>query len=88
MIWNWCIALLLRSRAARRVFYLQARRGNRLVTLLAEKEQIRELANAINRLLETIGERNPRLATSDDLIVADMSLKSRSNLSSASINWA
>ncbi|WP_322511587.1 DUF3090 domain-containing protein [Chloroflexus sp.] len=59
----------------RRVFYLQARRGNRLVTLLAEKEQIRELANAINRLLETIGERNPRLATSDDLIVADMSLE-------------
>ncbi|WP_298400958.1 DUF3090 domain-containing protein [uncultured Chloroflexus sp.] len=59
----------------RRVFYLQARRGSRLVTLLAEKEQIRELANAINRLLETIGERNPRLATSDDLIVADMSLE-------------
>ncbi|WP_298818846.1 DUF3090 domain-containing protein [Chloroflexus sp.] len=59
----------------RRVFYLQARRGSRLVTLLAEKEQIRELANAINRLLETIGERNPRLATSDDLLVTDMSLE-------------
>ncbi|MEF3274753.1 MAG: DUF3090 domain-containing protein [Chloroflexus sp.] len=59
----------------RRVFYLQARRGSRLVTLLAEKEQIRELAHAINRLLETIGERNPRLATSDDLLVTDMSLE-------------
>ncbi|GAB4445785.1 MAG: DUF3090 domain-containing protein [Chloroflexi bacterium OHK40] len=58
-----------------RVFYVQARRGSRLITLLAEKEQVRALADAIARLLDSLAEKNPRLATSDDLLVTDMSLE-------------
>jgi uncharacterized repeat protein (TIGR03847 family) len=58
-----------------RVFYVQARRGSRLITLLAEKEQVRALADAISRLLDSLAEKNPRLATSDDLLVTDMSLE-------------
>lgn len=58
-----------------RVFYMQARRGSRLITLLAEKEQVRALADAITRLLDSLAEKNPRLSTSDDLLVTDMSLE-------------
>jgi uncharacterized repeat protein (TIGR03847 family) len=58
-----------------RVFYVQARRGTRLISLVAEKEQVRALADAIERLLDGLAERNPRLATSDDMFVADMSLE-------------
>jgi uncharacterized repeat protein (TIGR03847 family) len=58
-----------------RVFYVQARRGSRLITLLVEKEQVRALADAISRLLDSLAEKNPRLATSDDLLVTDMSLE-------------
>ncbi|MFV9506217.1 MAG: DUF3090 family protein [Oscillochloridaceae bacterium umkhey_bin13] len=58
-----------------RVFYIQARRGTRVITLLAEKEQIRALADAITRLLDSLAEKNPRLSTSDDLLVTDMSLE-------------
>ncbi len=58
-----------------RVFYVQARRGSRVITLLAEKEQVRALADAISRLLDSLAEKNPRLATSDDLLVTDMSLE-------------
>ncbi|PDV98866.1 DUF3090 family protein [Candidatus Chloroploca asiatica] len=58
-----------------RVFYVQARRGARLITLATEKEQVRALAEAISRLLDTLAEKNPRLTTSDDLFVADMSLE-------------
>ncbi|NTU80185.1 MAG: DUF3090 family protein [Chloroflexales bacterium] len=58
-----------------RVFYVQARRGSRLITLIAEKEQVRALAEAISRLLDSLAEKNPRLATSDDLLVTDMSLE-------------
>jgi uncharacterized repeat protein (TIGR03847 family) len=58
-----------------RVFYVQARRASRLITLLVEKEQVRALADAISRLLDGLAEKNPRLATSDDLLVTDMSLE-------------
>lgn len=58
-----------------RTFYVQARRGSRLITLIAEKEQVRALAEAISRLLDGLAEKNPRLATSDDLLVTDMSLE-------------
>ncbi|PDW03991.1 DUF3090 family protein [Candidatus Viridilinea mediisalina] len=58
-----------------RVFYVQARRGAQMITLLAEKEQIRALADAIGRLLDSLAEKNPRLSTSDDLLVTDMSLE-------------
>jgi uncharacterized repeat protein (TIGR03847 family) len=58
-----------------RVFYVQARRSARLITLIAEKEQVRALADAIARLLDSLAEKNPRLGTSDDLLVTDMSLE-------------
>jgi uncharacterized repeat protein (TIGR03847 family) len=58
-----------------RIFYVQARRGNRLITMVAEKEQVRALADAIARLLDGLAEKNPRLSTSDDLLVTDMSLE-------------
>lgn len=59
-----------------RVFYIQARRGRELVSLVAEKEQIRALAQAIDKLMEELAERNPLLSSSDDmLLVSDMSLE-------------
>lgn len=59
-----------------RVFYIQARRGRELVSLIAEKEQVRALAQAIDRLLEELAEKNPLLSSSDDLLLAsDMSLE-------------
>lgn len=58
-----------------RIFYVQARRGNRLISLIAEKEQVRALADAIARLLDGLAEKNPRLTTSDDLLITDMSLE-------------
>lgn len=58
-----------------RIFYVQARRGNRLISLVAEKEQVRALADAVGRLLDSLAEKNPRLATSDDMLVTDMSLE-------------
>lgn len=58
-----------------RVFYVQARRGSRLISLAAEKEQVRALADAVSRLLDSLAEKNPRLATSDDMLVTDMSLE-------------
>lgn len=63
------------GKPGQRVFYLQARRGNRLLTFLAEKEQIGALADALGRMLDNLGEQNPRLSTSDDLLVMDMSLE-------------
>ena len=59
-----------------RVFYIQARRGRELVSLIAEKEQVRALAQAIDKLLEELSEKNPLLSSSDDLLLAsDMSLE-------------
>ncbi len=58
-----------------RVFYVQARRGNRLISLLAEKEQIRALADAVSQLLDDLTEKNPGLSTSDDILVTNMSLE-------------
>ncbi|HMO57827.1 MAG TPA: DUF3090 family protein [Roseiflexaceae bacterium] len=59
-----------------RVFYVQARRGRELVSLVAEKEQVQALAQAIDRLLEELSEKNPLLSSADDLLLAsDMSLE-------------
>jgi uncharacterized repeat protein (TIGR03847 family) len=59
-----------------RVFYIQARRGRELVSLVAEKEQVRALAQAIDKLLDDLAEKNPLLSSSDDLLLAsDMSLE-------------
>src|SRR5689334_622603 len=59
----------------RRVFYLQARYNNQLVSLIAEKEQISALAQAVTQLLEDLSEKNPLLSSSDDLLISDMSLE-------------
>ncbi|MEI7646526.1 MAG: DUF3090 family protein [Chloroflexales bacterium] len=58
-----------------RAFYVQVRRGNRLISLTAEKEQVRALADAVGRLLDSLAEKNPRLLTSDDMLITDMSLE-------------
>lgn len=58
-----------------RIFYLQARRGNRVISLLAEKEQVRALAEAIAQLLDDLAEKDPGLSTSDDILVTNMSLE-------------
>jgi uncharacterized repeat protein (TIGR03847 family) len=60
----------------RRVFYIQARRDQHLVSLIAEKEQVAALAHAINQLLDDLAERNPLLSSSDDtMFISDMSLE-------------
>jgi uncharacterized repeat protein (TIGR03847 family) len=60
----------------RRVFYLQARRNSELVSLIAEKEQIGALSQAVNQLLEGLSEKNPLLSSTDDPVLArDMSLE-------------
>lgn len=60
-----------------RVFYVQARRDRQLVTLIAEKEQVRALSEAIDQLLEEQSEQHPLLSSSDDdfLPIYDMSLE-------------
>ncbi len=64
------------GKPGQRTFYIQARRGRELVSLIAEKEQVRALAQAIDKLLEDLSEKNPLLSSSDDLLLAsDMSLE-------------
>lgn len=59
-----------------RIFYIQARRDRDLVSLIAEKEQVAALAQAINQLLENLSEKNPLLSSADDTVfVRDMSLE-------------
>lgn len=59
-----------------RVFYLQARSSRQLVSLIAEKEQVAALAQAITQLLDDLAEKNPLLSSSDDLLpIFDMSLE-------------
>ena len=51
-----------------RTFYLQARSADQLVTLLAEKEQVRALAVSILQMLEALSdvpEEEPPIATDD-----------------------
>ncbi len=52
----------------KRTFYLQARRGRNLVSLVVEKEQVKALAEAVEQLLENLSEKNPLLSTADDAI--------------------
>jgi uncharacterized repeat protein (TIGR03847 family) len=58
-----------------RTFYVQARQGTHLISLLAEKEQVRALADAVTQLLDELEEKNPLLSTSDDMLIMDMSLE-------------
>jgi uncharacterized repeat protein (TIGR03847 family) len=58
-----------------RIFYVQARYGPDTLTLIAEKEQIRAMANAIDRLLDELAEKDPRTSTTDDILITDMNLQ-------------
>lgn len=58
-----------------RTFYLQARAGRRLISLLAEKEQVGALASAVEQLLDDLSEKNPLLSTSDDLPIQNLNLE-------------
>ena len=59
-----------------RTFYLQARRGRQIVSLVVEKVEVSALAEAIEQLLEQLSEKNPLLATSEDLLgFTDMTLE-------------
>lgn len=51
----------------KRVFYLQARKGERQVTLIVEKAQIQSLAVGVEQFLSELRERRPQLAQADDL---------------------
>jgi len=46
----------------RRVFYLQGRGGDELVTLILEKAQLQSLAVAVEQLIEELQERFPELS--------------------------
>jgi uncharacterized repeat protein (TIGR03847 family) len=59
-----------------RTFYLQARNGRQLVSVVVEKDQVSALATAIEQLLESLSEKNPLLSSSDDMIMfASMDLE-------------
>ncbi|MEM8534100.1 MAG: DUF3090 family protein [Chloroflexota bacterium] len=57
-----------------RVFYFQVWQENNRLLLRAEKEQIRSLASSVEQLLDDLGEKNPQLATGEDMLIADMRL--------------
>jgi uncharacterized repeat protein (TIGR03847 family) len=46
----------------KRVFYLQARKGDQLVTLVVEKQQVQALAVGVEQLLGDLQQRFPQLA--------------------------
>jgi uncharacterized repeat protein (TIGR03847 family) len=63
------------GKPGQRTFYIQARRGRELVAFLTEKEQVRALGIALDRLGEEIVSNNALLSPKDDdLLIRDMSL--------------
>ena len=63
------------GKPGQRTFYIQAREGRTILTLLAEKEQARALAQALDRLGEEILANNPLLSSNEDeVLIRDMSL--------------
>ena len=59
----------------KRVFYLQARKGDDLVTLIIEKAQVQSLAVGVEEFLDDLAERRPDLEAADDsYLEADMKL--------------
>jgi uncharacterized repeat protein (TIGR03847 family) len=60
----------------KRVFYLQARREDELLTLLIEKQQIQALAVGLEQFLKDLGEKYPDLPqASSDFTETDMELE-------------
>ena len=59
-----------------RTFYIQARQGSQLVTLLCEKQQVAALALGVEQLLEQLAEKDPELAgTLDTALDVGMELE-------------
>lgn len=54
------------GRPGQRVFYLQARKGDELVTFVVEKQQVEALALGVEKFLEELQERFPDLASASD----------------------
>jgi uncharacterized repeat protein (TIGR03847 family) len=52
----------------KRVFYLQASRGDTMVTLVLEKEQVQALAISVEQMLEELEKRRPQSAAEMELI--------------------
>ncbi|GMR09556.1 MAG: DUF3090 domain-containing protein [Anaerolineae bacterium] len=46
----------------KRVFYIQARKGSELVTLIVEKHQVQSLAIGLEEFLDELGDRLPELS--------------------------
>lgn len=63
------------GKPGQRTFYIQARKGRELLSFVVEKEQVRALGQAFERLQEDIVSNNPLVSTSDDaVLIRDMSL--------------
>jgi uncharacterized repeat protein (TIGR03847 family) len=52
-----------------RTFYIQARQGSQLVTLLCEKQQVAALALGVDQLVEQLVEKDPELAGTLDMVL-------------------
>lgn len=63
------------GKPGQRTFYIQARKGRQLLSFVVEKEQVRALGQAFDRLQDDIVANNPLLSSSDDaMLIRDMSL--------------
>ncbi|MFM2031863.1 MAG: hypothetical protein RLZZ297_628 [Chloroflexota bacterium] len=63
------------GKPGQRTFYIQARKGRQLLSFVVEKEQVRALGQAFERLHDDIVANNPLVSTSDDALhIRDMSL--------------
>ena len=59
----------------RRVFYIQARTLDEIVTLITEKEQVQMLARGIHQFLEEIGQKFPAESEGDTVGPLDLELR-------------
>lgn len=60
----------------KRVFYLQASKGEQQVTLIVEKAQVQSLAVGVDQFMDELRERRPDLPVADDsYIEAEMKLQ-------------
>lgn len=60
----------------KRLFHLQAGKGDQIISLILEKEQTRALSEALRDLLDTLAEASPETAEPEvDLAQWDMSLR-------------
>jgi uncharacterized repeat protein (TIGR03847 family) len=54
-----------------RVFYLQARKGNRLVTVICEKDHVAGLATAIDQVLLSLADEDPDAVVAPDPVIEE-----------------